>query len=215
MIDYLLDILAYMSKGALVSISIFTFTLIFSLPLGILLAFALKQNKFLNRVINLYTWFFRGTPLMLQLFLFMYGLPAIGINISRINVAFMAFIINYSAYFTEIIRAGIETLPKDQIESAQVMGASKITIYRDIILPQAIRNQTPVITNEVITLIKDTALVTVIALSDLMRNVKEIVSRDFTISPFILASAFYLIISFMIVKLFKKIEEKYDYSDNI
>lgn len=150
---------------------------------------------------------------MLQLFLFMYGLPAIGISVDRMMVAFIAFTINYSAYFVEIIRAGMESLPKDQYESAEVMGASSFQTYRFVILPQAIRIQFPVIANEIITLIKDTALVTVIAVSDLMRNVKEIVSRDFTISPFIVASMFYLLISFFIVKIFRQLEKKFDYVD--
>jgi polar amino acid transport system permease protein len=128
-------------------------------------------------------------------------------------VAFIAFTINYSAYFVEIIRAGMESLPKDQYESVEVMGASSFQTYRFVILPQAIRIQFPVIANEIITLIKDTALVTVIAVSDLMRNVKEIVSRDFTISPFIVASLFYLLISFFIVKIFRQLEKKFDYVD--
>ncbi|MFA6692478.1 MAG: amino acid ABC transporter permease [Acholeplasmataceae bacterium] len=172
---------------------------------------ALRRNKFLRGLIRSYTWFFRGTPLMLQLFLIMYGLPFIGISIDRMMVAYIGFIINYSAYFVEIIRAGVESLPKDQFESAQMMGASSYKTYRYIILPQAIRTQFPVITNEIITLIKDTSLVTVIAISDLMRNVKEIVSRDFTISPFIIASMFYLLISYLIVKIFRYLENRFDY----
>jgi polar amino acid transport system permease protein len=92
-----------------------------------------------------------------------------------------------------------------------MMGASSYKTYRYIILPQAIRTQFPVITNEIITLIKDTSLVTVIAISDLMRNVKEIVSRDFTISPFIIASMFYLLISYLIVKIFRYLENRFDY----
>ena len=209
--DYLIEVTQYLTKGALISLSVFLVTLLISFPIGLLLSIGQRSNKFLKKIISIYTWFFRGTPLMLQLFLFMYGLPFIGINVNRMMVAYTAFIINYSAYFVEIIRAGIESLPKDQFESAQMMGASSFKTYRYVILPQAIRIQFPVITNEIITLIKDTALVTVIAISDLMRNVKEIVSRDFTISPFILASAFYLIISYFIVKLFKLLEKRYDY----
>lgn len=95
-----------------------------------------------------------------------------------------------------------------------MMGASRYLTYRHVIMPQAIRKEMPTITNEVITLIKDTSLVTVIAISDLMRNVKEIVSRDFTISPFFLAAAFYLIISYIIIKIFRKIENKFDFMDN-
>ena len=211
MIEYLLEITTYLTQGALISLSVFIVTLLFSFPIAIILSIGQKTNKIIGKIIVFYTWFFRGTPLMLQLFLLMYGLPFIGIKVDRMMIAYIGFIINYSAYFVEIIRAGIESLPKDQSESAEVMGASKFKIYRYIILPQAIRIQMPVITSEIITLIKDTALITVIAISDLMRNVKEIVSRDFTISPFILASAFYLIISYLIVMIFKKLEKKYDY----
>ncbi|MBN2504543.1 MAG: amino acid ABC transporter permease [Bacilli bacterium] len=214
MIEYLLEISEYLARGALISLSIFFVTIILSFPIGIILSIMMRRKKFLGKTVRIYTWFFRGTPLMLQLFLFMYGLPAVGISVNRMVVAYVGFTINYSAYFVEIIRAGIESLPKDQFESAQVMGASSFKTYRYIILPQAIRTQFPVITSEIITLIKDTALVTVIAVSDLMRNVKEIVSRDFTISPFILASAFYLIISFLIVKIFKALEKKYDYLES-
>lgn len=151
---------------------------------------------------------------MLQLFFFMFGLPAFGIMVDRMMVAYIAFVLNYAAYFTEIMRAGIESLPKDQEESAQMMGASRFKTYRFVIMPQAIRKEMPTITNEVITLIKDTSLVTVIAISDLMRNVKEVVSRDFTISPFFLAAVFYLLMSFIIIKIFKKLEQKFDFMDN-
>jgi polar amino acid transport system permease protein len=209
--SYLIEVIIYLSKGALVSLSIFAVTLVISFPFGVILSIGIRKNKTFRFMIRSYTWFFRGTPLMLQLFLNMYGLPFIGINIDRMTVAYIGFIINYSACFVEIIRAGIENLPKDQFESAEIMGASSIETYRYIILPQAIRTQFPVITNEIITLIKDTALVTVIGISDLMLNVKEIVSRDFTISPFILASIFYLLISYIIIRVFRALENKYDY----
>jgi polar amino acid transport system permease protein len=211
---YLLEVSEYLLSGASVSLRVFLVTLALSLPIGILLAILNRINPFFKRIISFYTWFFRGTPLMLQLFFFMYGLPAIGIPVDRMMVAYIGFSINYSAYFTEIVRSGIESIPKDQFESARVMGCKTMTMYRYVIMPQALRNVTPVITNEVITLIKDTALVTVIAISDIMRNVKEIVSRDFTISPFILASIFYLFISFIIVQVFRRIEKKYDYLES-
>ena len=152
---------------------------------------------------------------MLQLFFFMFGLPAIGIPVNRMYVAYLGFVINYSAYFTEIFRAGIENVAKDQIESAAVMGANQRQIYMRIILPQAIRKEIPTITNEVITLIKDTALVTVIAISDILRDVKEIVSRDFTLSPFFLAAVFYLLMSYLIILFFRGIERKYDFIENM
>ncbi|MCD4827563.1 MAG: amino acid ABC transporter permease [Acholeplasmataceae bacterium] len=214
MIDYLIETIKYLSTGASVSLRIFFVTLALSFPLSIILAMSYRINPFLRKITSFYTWLFRGTPLMLQLFFFMFGLPAFGIMVDRMMVAYIAFVLNYAAYFTEIMRAGIESLPKDQEESAQMMGASRFKTYRYVIMPQAIRKEMPTITNEVITLIKDTSLVTVIAISDLMRNVKEIVSRDFTISPFFLAAGFYLIMSYLIIKIFKKLEQRFDFMDN-
>ncbi len=211
---YLIQTAEYLMDGAVVSLKIFLVTLLISFPLGILVSILYRSNPFFKRVVSFYTWLFRGTPLMLQLFFFMFGLPAIGIPVDRMMVAYLAFIINYAAYFTEIMRSGIESIPKDQEESAAVMGASRMTIYRYIIMPQAIRKEVPTITNEVITLIKDTALVTVIAISDLLRNVKEIVSRDFTLSPFVLAAIFYLLASYLIILFFRWIEKRFDFIEN-
>lgn len=209
---YFFEVIKALQNGALVSIKIFFVTMIVSLPMGILLA-VLRHHyrKSISKIIQAYTWLFRGTPLMLQLFFFMYGLPQLNIQIDRMMVAYVGFGLNYAAYFTEIIRSGIESIPTDQFEAGMVEGAKKGQLYRYIILPQAIRKELPVITSELITLIKDTALVTVIAVSDLMRNVKEIVSRDFTITPFFIASLFYLFISFVIVKILSRIENKFDY----
>lgn len=204
-----INVILYLGKGALVSLQLFFITLLFSFPLAILLMFLYKNNKALNQAIKGYTWFFRGTPLMLQLFFFMFGLPIFGIRLDRMMVAYVGFILNYAAYFTEIIRSGIESLPKDQEESGQVMGATQFQVYTHILLPQAIRKEIPTITNEVITLIKDTALITVIAISELLRNMKEVVSRDFTIYPFFIAALFYLFFSYVIIKFFRLIEKRY------
>ncbi|MDD3478028.1 MAG: amino acid ABC transporter permease [Candidatus Izemoplasmatales bacterium] len=212
--DYLIQTAEYLLGGAWVSTKIFFVTLAFSFPLGIAIAVAARTKwTLLTKFIRFYTWLFRGTPLMLQLFFFMYGLPAIGIMVDRMMVAYVGFVLNYAAYFTEILRAGIESTPKDQFEASAVEGARFLQTYRFVVLPQAIRKELPTITNEVITLIKDTALVTVIAISDILRNVKEVVSRDFTVSPFFLAAAFYLTFSFVIVSILRKTEKKYDFLD--
>ncbi len=212
--DYLIEIISYLSRGAGVSILIFIVTLALSFPISLLLSRLYRVNMILRKIIQFYTWLFRGTPLILQLFFFMYGLPVLGIPVDRMMVAYVTFALNYGAYFTEILRAGIENVAKDQIESAAVMGASHRVIFNRIIFPQAIRIQLPTITNEVITLIKDTSLVTVIAISDLMRGVREIVSRDFTISPFAVAAVFYLVFSFVIVSILRSVEKKYDFLEN-
>ncbi len=203
-----LQVIYYLGEGALVSLRIFFITLLISFPLSLILIFFYRQSKFLSKIIKWYTWLFRGTPLMLQLFFFMFGLPIIGVRLDRMMVAYIGFILNYAAYFTEIIRAGVESLPEDQEESGQVMGATQFQVYRYIILPQAIRRELPTITNEVITLIKDTSLVTVIAISELLRNMQEVVSRDFTIYPFFLAAIFYLCFSYIIIHIFRFIEKK-------
>lgn len=147
---------------------------------------------------------------MLQLFFFMFGLPALGVAVDRYWVAIVGFAINYTAYFVEIIRAGLEALPIDQEESAFVMGASKAFTFQHVLMPQAIRFQLPVFANEWITLIKDTSLVTVIAIPDLLRKVREVVSRDFTVSPFFIAAIFYLLFSFLIIRLLKTLEARFD-----
>jgi polar amino acid transport system permease protein len=147
---------------------------------------------------------------MLQLFFFLFGLPALGIRVDRYWVAVIGFSINYTAYFIEIIRAGLEALPVDQEESAFILGANKRETFWYILMPQAMRIQMPVFANEWITLIKDTALVTVIAIPDLLRKVREVVSRDFTVTPFFLAAIFYLGMSYVIIVFLKHIEKRFD-----
>ncbi len=210
--DYVLSIVRYLKDGALVSLLIFFTTVVLSLPLGLVFAVFLDSSaKWVKKTLNAYTWLFRGTPLMMQLFFFMYGLPAIGITVDRMMVAVIAFALNYTAYFIEIFRAGIESIPSDQFEAASVEGASRGRTYIHVVLPQAVRKELPTITNELITLIKDTALVSVIAVGDLLRGVREIVSRDFTVTPFFVAAGFYLMVSFVIVQVLRKVEQAYDF----
>jgi polar amino acid transport system permease protein len=206
--SYLVEVVRYLGSGALVSILLFATTLTLSLPLGIVIAYAgTSKHKALREFTRLYIWLFRGTPLMLQLFFFLYGLPELGVRLSRMTVATLTFALNYAAYFAEIVRAGIESIDKDQSEAAEVLGATKAQTFRHILLPQALTRQLPTIANEAVTLIKDTALVTVIAISDLLRQVKELVSRDFRITPFFVAAAFYLIVSYLIGFVFRRLEQ--------
>ncbi len=209
-LNYLLETTRYLLDGVWFSLQLFFMTLVGSIPLSLLLSGLYRFVKVSRPFLNFYTWLFRGTPLMLQLFFFMFGLPALGITVNRYAVAYVGFIINYTAYFIEIIRAGLEALPQDQEESAFVMGATPPYTFLYVLLPQALRTQVPVFTNETITLIKDTSLVTVIAISDLLRKVREIVSRDFTVSPFFLAAGFYLIFTYFIVLFFRQIERRFD-----
>lgn len=206
--NYWLETTRYLWDGAWYSIQLFTITLLIATPLSILLAAIYRFIKITRPFINFYTWVFRGTPLMLQLFFFLFGLPAIGIAVDRYVVAVYGFAINYTAYFVEMIRAGLESIPIDQEESAFVMGASASYTFQKVLLPQALRRQLPVFANEWITLIKDTALVTVIAIPDLLRKVREVVSRDFTVTPFLIAGIFYLLFSYLIILGLKQIEKR-------
>ncbi len=211
-LNYCLEITRYLLDGAWYSLQLFAITLIIATPLSFVLAGVYRFVLIARPVMNVYTWLFRGTPLMLQLFFFLFGLPALGIAVDRYWVAVIGFAINYTAYFVEIIRAGLEALPIDQEESAFIMGASVPYTFRKILMPQALRSQLPVFANEWITLIKDTALVTVIAIPDLLRKVREVVSRDFTISPFFIAAIFYLLFSYLIILGLKQLEKRLDQS---
>lgn len=209
-LNYWFETTRYLLDGAWYSLQLFSITLLIATPLSLVLAGVYRFVIISRPVINFYTWVFRGTPLMLQLFFFMFGLPALGIAVDRYWVAVLGFAINYTAYFIEIIRAGLEALPIDQEESAFIMGASVPYTFQKILIPQALRSQLPVFANEWITLIKDTALVTVIAIPDLLRKVREVVSRDFTISPFFIAAIFYLLFSYLIILGLKQLEKRFD-----
>ena len=206
---YFLDILPFLLEGLRVTLKIMGVTLLLSIPLGFLLAF-LRHNgiRIVLFVIDGYTWLFRGTPLLLQLFFFMYGLPFLGIVLSRPMAAYLTFVLNYGAYFTEIFRGGIESIDKGQFEAAKVLNIPKSVQLRKIIVPQVFKRTLPTVANETITLLKDTALVSTIALGEMLRNAREIVARDLRPEPFFLAAFIYLMITFVLVMIFKKIEKK-------
>jgi polar amino acid transport system permease protein len=159
----------------------------------------------------MYTSVVRGTPLLLQLFFVYYGLPIMipGLRLERFTAAVLTFIINYGAYFTEIFRAGIQSIDKGQYEAARVIGMNYTQTMRRIVLPQTIKRVLPPVSNEAITLVKDTALVVVLGIGEILRNSKEIVSRDFTIIPFVIAGVIYLILNYGIVLLFRRMEKRY------
>lgn len=205
-----IDITAYILKGSIFTIELYFATIIFCLPLGVIGALIKVSNlKILSKIVDIYTWFFRGTPLLLQLFFTYFGLPIIGIRFSPFTAAVLTFSLNYGAYFTEIFRSGIQSIDKGQYEAAKVLGMNYRQTMRKIILPQAFKRIIPPTCNEGITLVKDTALVAAIGLQDLLRAAREIVTRDFTIAPFFIAAIIYLIFTSFIVMAFKKLEKKY------
>lgn len=208
--DYILNVTGFIIKGSLVTLQLYGVTAVFSVILGVVAALGkVSQRTWLRRGLGLYTWFFRGTPLLLQIFFAYYGLPVLGIKLAPFTAAALTFVLNYAAYLTEIFRAGIESIDKGQYEAAKVLGMSYRQTMVRIILPQTVRRVLPPTCNEAINLVKDTALIAAIGMGDLLRAAKEVVTRDFTISPFIIAAGLYLIISSLIVLGFRKLETRF------
>ncbi|WP_308576220.1 amino acid ABC transporter permease [uncultured Fusobacterium sp.] len=199
----------FILNGMKLTINLYIITMVFSLPLGIIFSLGrVSKSTFLNNCIQIYTWIFRGTPLLLQLFFVYYGLPVIGITLTPFTAASVTFIINYAAYFCEIFRGSILGIDKGQYEAAKVLGMSYSQTMRRIIIPQALVTALPPLSNEAISLIKDTSLVSAIGMAEILRNSKEIVTRDFSITPFIICAVMYLILSTVVVLFFKKMEKK-------
>ena len=163
-----------------------------------------------------YIWLMRGTPLMLQLLFVYFALPfipVIGVSLPDFPSAVVAFALNYAAYFAEIFRAGIQSVERGQYEAAKTLGMSYGQTMRRIVLPQMVRHILPPVSNETITLVKDTSLIYVLALNDLLRAARSIVQRDFTITPFIVAAAFYLIMTLVLTWVFQRMERHYQRQD--
>lgn len=208
--SYILNITGFILKGSIITLKLYAVTIIFSIPLGIICALGkISNRKWLKYILELYTWIVRGTPLLLQLFFVYFGLPVFGIKLGRFEAASITFIINYGAYFTEIFRAGIESIDKGQYEAAKVLGMDYKQTMRRIILPQAIKRVLPPTSNEAITLIKDTALVASISMGDILRAAKEVLTRDFNVMPFIIAAIIYLLLTSVVIIIFKQLEKKY------
>lgn len=210
--NYILEILPALLDGALMTLKVFIVTLLGAIPLGILLAFALQTKiKPIRFLINTYIWLMRGTPLLLQLIFVFYGLPLIGIVFERYDAAVFAFILNYAAYFAEIFRGGIQSIPQGQYEAAKVLRLTKLQTIQKIVLPQVFKIVLPSIGNEVISLIKDTSLIYVLGLGDLLRAGKIAMSRDVTLIPLVLVGIIYLLITALLTFVSKKIEKHYQY----
>jgi len=211
-ISYIIQSSTYILKGCTLTLEIYAITAVFSVPLAVALALGkVSKSKALRRVLGIYAWIFRGTPLLLQLFFFYYGLSIFGINLPPIVAAGLTFVINYAAYLMEIFRAGIESIEKGQYEAAKALNMTYWQTMRRIILPQTVKRVLPPTCNEAINLVKDTALVAVIGMGDLLQVAKGIFTRDFTVVPFIIAAAVYLLMTSVIVQVFRKLEQKNSY----
>lgn len=198
-------------KGINNTVLVYVLTVLFSFPLAIVLSVIyLRGNKVINASISFYTWVFRGSPLMLQLFFFYYGLfPMLGVQISAIWCAVITFILNYLAYIFEILRGGIASVDSGQNEASYVLGYNSVQRFIYIILPQAIRVTLPSLSNEAIALVKDTSLINVLAITEILLITKQIANRTATIVPYIYAFIIYLALNAIIVFIFNKLEKKY------
>lgn len=209
--NYMMDIFPYIWSGTKNAFIVYAITIVCAMPLGVLCAMGrLSKFKPLSVFIDMYTWLFRGTPLMLQLFFFYFGLMNI-FPMPALTAACVTFVVNYAAYFTEIFRAGIQSIEKGQYEAAKALGMSYGQTMKRIIIPQGIKVVVPPIGNEAINLIKDTALISVISLADITKNAKVVASRDVDITSYVVAAIIYLALTFIIINVFRQIEKRFAY----
>lgn len=213
-----------MLYGALTSLEVFFITLIIALPLALIIcALRMSKNSIICHIMQVFLLVIRGTPLMLQLLVVYFG-PSLFVlwcnrkfNTNfrfvwpRFLAANIALILNYSAYFAEIYRGGIQSMPQGQYEATTVLGYTKLQAFIYIILPQVIKKIIPAMGNEIMTLVKDTALVQVIGVSELLRVAKETQSRLFSFTPLFIAGLFYLIMNYLVELLFIYIEKRLSY----
>lgn len=204
-----------MSEGMLRTIGIFVLTLVGSLPLGMIVAL-LRKSRFsvVRLLIRVYISVIRGTPLMLQLLVWYFGpyyLFDWSIRGWRFPALILGFIVNYAAYFAEIYRGGIESIPAGQYEAAEVLGYSKGQTFMRIILPQVIKRIMPSVTNEVITLVKDTSLAFTLAYQEVFSLAKQISASQTSFMPFLIAGIFYFVANYVVAFIMERIEKALDY----
>lgn len=210
--SYISEVLPNLLKGAVVTVQVFFWVLALSLPLGVLVSF-LSRVRFapLRWLIQIYVLIMRGTPLLLQLIFIYYVLPSVGIRFDRMPAVIIAFTLNYAAYFSEIFRGGIEAIPQGQREAAKVLHLTPFQTVRYIVLPQVIKVVLPSVFNEVITLVKDTSLVYILGVGDLLQASKTAANRDASLAPMFVAGAIYLLMIAVTTVIAKHIEKKFAY----
>ena len=205
-----------LSEGFLVTVEIFALTLLFSLPLGMLVAFGrMSRCKIVKLIAKLYISVMRGTPLMLQIIVVYFG-PYYMFRLKMgtgysFPAVIIAFVIHYAAYFAEIYRSGIESMPKGQYEAAEVLGYSKAQTFVRIILPQVIKRVLPSITNETITLVKDTSLAFTISIAEMFTVAKQIGAAQTSVVPLLAAGIFYYVFNLIVATVMEYIEKRLSY----
>lgn len=205
-------LLPLLSEGLLNSSKVFIITLLVSLILAVPISVArLSKNKLLSAFVGFYIYIMRATPLLLQLMFIFFGLamiPKIGISLDRFSSIYLAFILNYTAYFAEIYRGGIQSISKGQWEGAKVLGLSKPYTFISVIFPQALNRVFPSIANEVISLVKDTSLIYILGVTDILKAAKSVSNTMASILPYVYVGIIYLIIVAILTKILEKVEKK-------
>ena len=210
------QMLMQLMGGMGTSIQIFMVTLVYSLPLGLIVAFGrMSKNKLIQTIVKVYISIMRGTPLMLQLMVVYFGpYYLFGLKLGsgyRLWAVFIGFVINYAAYFAEIYRSGIQSMPVGQYEAAEILGYNKFQTFFKIILPQVIKRILPSITNEVITLVKDTSLAFTLSVMEMFSMAKALAASQTNMMPFVAAGVFYYVFNLVVAMFMEWIEKKMDY----
>lgn len=211
--DALLKLVVSMQSGLQNTLTIFFFTLIFSMPLGLVVALLrMNRHKAVSVPMSLYILVMRGTPLMLQIFAIYFAIPTItGMNLDRMAATILAFSLNYAAYFAEIFRGGIQSIPVGQHEAGQVLGFTRMQTFFHVVLPQMAKRVLLPVSNEVITLVKDTSLANIIAVSELFRAAKNEASRTASVEPLFVAGVFYLVMNGVVTLFFSFLSRRMSY----
>ena len=212
--EAMLKLIMAMRGGFANTLTIFFLTLVFSIPLGMVLALLrMSKRRIINMPVALYILVMRGTPLMLQLFAIYFALPMFfGINMDRMSATVLAFALNYAAYFAEIFRGGMMSIPVGQHEACQVLGFTKLQAFFHVVLPQVTKRVLLPVSNEVITLVKDTSLANIIAVAELFRAAKNEASRTASVEPLFVAGLFYLAMNGVVTLVFSHLTKRFDYS---
>lgn len=214
--QYFISVVQEIGAGISSSLLLFVLTLIFSMPLGLLVCFGrMSKIKPLSMVFDFVISVLRGTPLMLQLVVVFFGpYYVFGMNVSntwRFWAAIVGFSINYAAYFAEIYRSGIQAIPKGQYEAAEVLGYTKTQTFCKIIFPQMVKHVLPPVTNEIITLTKDTSLAFVLAYAEMFTLAKQVAASDASIAPLFVAGLFYYVFNYVVAFVMERLERKLAY----
>lgn len=212
-LEQIVNVAKILFSGIGVSLQIFVLTFIFSIPLGILVAVLRNsKNKIISSLMKGYILLIRGTPIMLQIIV-VYFCPyyMFGISYDRFVAIIIAFAVNYAAYFSEIFRSGINSIPEGQREAAYTLGFNKVQTFFLIILPQVVKIILPSMSNEVISLLKTTSLAQIIGVTEMFALAQKQASYNFSIIPLVLAGGYYLILVFFVSILFNKAEKKLEY----